>query len=289
MLIGNLLDNALRYTPAGGRIDVAIDRNGRAARPVGDRHRARASRLPNVSACSSASTAARHRGRRAAVPAAASGCRSCAASPMPTAPRSTLDEGPDGRGLAVRVRFPPRRPSTPYSFTGSPEDLPGVSQFMNARPSLSRCRCAAAVTRCALACACRRRAHLRARQLRRVSATPRPRQLRRTIDARSSACRSSSGHRRDAALAAARTPIAKAGADDEGARARAICASVAPIYRITRRAKWMRCRCTTCSASPDGGAIVRVSAIGSTASKYSASRSTCCSTRAASWSRSAAS
>src|SRR5262249_3758679 len=31
ILIGNLLDNALRYTPTGGRIDIAIDRNERSA------------------------------------------------------------------------------------------------------------------------------------------------------------------------------------------------------------------------------------------------------------------
>lgn len=105
MLVGNLLDNALRYTPAGGRIDVAIDRNETAAIlsvvdtgpgiPAAERERVfeRFYRVP---------------GSGTAAGTVGSGLGLSIVRRIAQAHGATveLDEGPEQRGLAVRVRFP---------------------------------------------------------------------------------------------------------------------------------------------------------------------------------------
>ena len=104
MLIANLVDNALRYTPPGGRIDVAVDDEGGAAVlsvvdtgpgiPVGERERV-FERF--------------HRGEQPAAPGAGgSGLGLSIVRRIADAHGATvtLDDGPDGRGLLVRVRFP---------------------------------------------------------------------------------------------------------------------------------------------------------------------------------------
>ena len=107
-LVSNLVDNAIRYTPEGGRVDVAVDardaRRGprgprfRAGHP-GERARARVrSLLPRAGA---------RRGGRSR--AAASASPSSSASPSGTTRRSSSAPGlagPAGEGLAVTVRFP---------------------------------------------------------------------------------------------------------------------------------------------------------------------------------------
>jgi two-component system OmpR family sensor kinase len=108
MLIANLLDNALRYTPSGGRIDVAIDDDGGSALlSVVDTG-------PGIPAAERQQVFERfHRGAAAAGTPAGSGSglglsivRRIADAHDATV---TLDDGPDGRGLAVRVRFPAPR------------------------------------------------------------------------------------------------------------------------------------------------------------------------------------
>ena len=98
MLIANLLDNALRYTPEGGRIDVAVDDDaGQAVLsvvdtgpgiPAGERERVFERFHRGASA-----------GRADARPEAASGCRSSGASPTRMVRPSTLGRRRDGRGL----------------------------------------------------------------------------------------------------------------------------------------------------------------------------------------------
>ncbi len=69
-LLSNLVDNAVRYTPAGGRVDVAVQRDGDDVLLDGPRHRSRHPGEPSARACSTASTASpaparRHAGQRA--------------------------------------------------------------------------------------------------------------------------------------------------------------------------------------------------------------------------------
>ena len=109
MLLGNLLDNALRYTPVQGRIDVATETQDGGTRlsvidtgpgiPPAERDRVF------------------ERFYRGAAQEAGSGTgsglglsivRRIAAAHGATV---SLDEGPDGRGLAVHVRFPPSSPT----------------------------------------------------------------------------------------------------------------------------------------------------------------------------------
>ena len=117
MMIGNLLDNALRYTPAGGRIDVSIDAADDAARlsvidtgpgiPPADRERV-FERF--------------YRGRMEdAGQGTGSGLGLSIVRRIANAHGATvaLGEGPDGRGLAVDVRF--LSPAATHTLTGLPE------------------------------------------------------------------------------------------------------------------------------------------------------------------------
>ncbi len=105
-LLANLLDNALRYTPAGGRVDVAVDEVDGAAVlivmdtgpgiPVAERE----SVFERFSRGSSASDAATVEGSGLGLSivkriAAAHGAA------------VVLEDGAAGQGLTVRVRFPP--------------------------------------------------------------------------------------------------------------------------------------------------------------------------------------
>ena len=106
MLLANLLDNALRYTPAGGRIDVAVDDvAGCAVLSVTDTG-------PGIPAAERERVFERfHRGSSASAANDANGSglglsivRRIADAHAATV---TLDDGAGGRGLVVSVRFPP--------------------------------------------------------------------------------------------------------------------------------------------------------------------------------------
>jgi two-component system OmpR family sensor kinase len=105
MLIANLLDNAVRYTPAGGRVDVAVDnRDGRAVLSVVDTG-------PGIPAAERAQVFARfHRGSAAAgaTAPAGSGLGLSIVRRIADAHGATvrLEDGPGGRGLSVQVGFP---------------------------------------------------------------------------------------------------------------------------------------------------------------------------------------
>jgi len=105
MLLANLLDNALRYTPEGGRIDVAIDYDaGHAVLTVADNG-------PGIPAGDRERVFDRfHRGSNAAdVPGkSGSGLGLSIVRRIVDAHGATimLDAGADGRGLVARVRFP---------------------------------------------------------------------------------------------------------------------------------------------------------------------------------------
>ncbi|MEO6566624.1 MAG: ATP-binding protein [Casimicrobiaceae bacterium] len=106
MLLANLLDNALRYTPAGGRIDVAVDdEQGHAVLSVADTG-------PGIPAAERVRVFERfHRGTSAisAPDANGSGLGLSIVRRIADAHRATvtLGNGPGGSGLTVSVRFPP--------------------------------------------------------------------------------------------------------------------------------------------------------------------------------------
>ncbi len=108
MLLANLLDNALRYTPEGGRVDVAIDEaDGHAVLSVTDTG-------PGIPAAERARVFERfHRGTSAtdAPEAGGSGLGLSIVRRIADAHDATvtLDAGPDGRGLAVTVHFAPNQ------------------------------------------------------------------------------------------------------------------------------------------------------------------------------------
>ncbi|MFO1312311.1 MAG: ATP-binding protein [Burkholderiales bacterium] len=114
MLLGNLLDNALRYTPPEGRIDVATEtRNGGAVLSVIDTG-------PGIPPAERDKVFERfYRGTaQEAGPATGSGLGLSIVRRIAAAHGATvsLDDGPDGRGLAVHVRFPPPPPA--HTLTG---------------------------------------------------------------------------------------------------------------------------------------------------------------------------
>jgi signal transduction histidine kinase len=103
MLLANLLDNALRYTPEGGRIDVAIDDDaGHAVLSVADTG-------PGIPAGDRERVFDRfHRGAQAGAHPNGSGLGLSIVKRIADAHGAsvTLDTGADGRGLIARVRFP---------------------------------------------------------------------------------------------------------------------------------------------------------------------------------------
>ncbi len=103
-LLSNLLDNALRHTPEGGRIDVAIDNDaGHALLAVADTGQ-------GIPAAERERVFARfHRGAQATTVDAGSGLGLSIVRRIADAHGAnvTLDDNPEGRGLVVRVRFPP--------------------------------------------------------------------------------------------------------------------------------------------------------------------------------------
>jgi len=110
VLIGNILDNALRYTPPGGRVDAAVDRDGDAAVftvsdtgpgiPAADRERV-FERFYRVRVSGDGEEPV------------GSGLGLSIVRRIATAHSAVvqLDDGPGGRGLTVRVRFPPVAPA----------------------------------------------------------------------------------------------------------------------------------------------------------------------------------
>ena len=109
MLLANLLDNALRYTPEGGRIDVAIDDEvGHAVLTVADTG-------PGIPASERERVFDRfYRGASTAAPdgQTGSGLGLSIVKRIADAHGATvtLDAASDGRGLVVRVRFPAAEP-----------------------------------------------------------------------------------------------------------------------------------------------------------------------------------
>jgi two-component system OmpR family sensor kinase len=104
-LIANLLDNALRYTPAGGRVDVALNEvSGEAVLSVTDTG-------PGIPASERQRVFERfRRGEQAddATGGVGSGLGLSIVRRIADAHGATvtLEDGAGGRGLAVRVRFP---------------------------------------------------------------------------------------------------------------------------------------------------------------------------------------
>jgi len=103
MLLANLLDNALRYTPEGGRIDVAIDDDaGHAIFSVADTG-------PGIPASERERVFDRfHRGAHAGADQNGSGLGLSIVKRIADAHGATvaLDSGAEGRGLVARVCFP---------------------------------------------------------------------------------------------------------------------------------------------------------------------------------------
>src|SRR6185369_1878215 len=106
VLIGNILDNALRYTPPGGRIDAAVERDGDATVFVVT------DTGPGIPAAERERVFERFYRVRTAVHGeepVGSGLGLSIVRRIATAHGAVvqLDDGPGGRGLTVRVRFPP--------------------------------------------------------------------------------------------------------------------------------------------------------------------------------------
>ena len=106
VLIANLLDNALRYTPPGGRIDAAVDEDGGAAvLSVTDTG-------PGIPADERERVFERfRRGTSTVAPGASTGSGLGLSIVRRVADAhgaaATLDDRTDGPGLRVRVQFPP--------------------------------------------------------------------------------------------------------------------------------------------------------------------------------------
>jgi two-component system OmpR family sensor kinase len=100
-LVTTLVDNAIRYTPAGGEIDVGVERrDGNVLLLVRDTG-------PGIPAAERALVFERFaRGRDAAVPGSGLGLAIVRRIADRHGATVALDDGPGGRGLAVTVTFP---------------------------------------------------------------------------------------------------------------------------------------------------------------------------------------
>jgi two-component system OmpR family sensor kinase len=100
-LVTNLVDNAIRYTPAEGEIDVGVERrDGKVLLVVRDTG-------PGIPAAERALVFERFaRGRDAAVPGSGLGLAIVRRIADRHGATVALDDGPGGRGLAVTVTFP---------------------------------------------------------------------------------------------------------------------------------------------------------------------------------------
>jgi len=100
-LVTNLVDNAIRYTPAGGEIDVGVERrDGNVLLVVRDTG-------PGIPPAERALVFERFaRGRDAAVPGSGLGLAIVRRIADRHGATVALDDGPGGRGLAVTVTFP---------------------------------------------------------------------------------------------------------------------------------------------------------------------------------------
>lgn len=120
MMIGNLLDNALRYTPAGGRIDVATE-----ASPNGDVRLSVIDTGPGIPPAERERVFERfYRGAaQDASHGTGSGLGLSIVRRIAAAHRAeaSLGEGSDGRGLAVHVRFPPPDPANTLTRFAEPD------------------------------------------------------------------------------------------------------------------------------------------------------------------------
>jgi two-component system OmpR family sensor kinase len=104
-LLRNLVDNAVRYTPRGGRVDVSIEAAAAAGSPA---KLIVADDGPGIPAAERERVFDRFY-RRAGAPAPGSGLGLAIVQAIAAAHRATvtLSEGPGGQGLAVTVEFPP--------------------------------------------------------------------------------------------------------------------------------------------------------------------------------------
>jgi two-component system, OmpR family, sensor kinase len=102
-LVTNLVDNAVRYTPPGGQVDVVVEpRNGRPVLVVRDTG-------PGIPAAERATVFERFaRGRDAAAPGSGLGLAIVRRIAERHGATVALDDGPGGRGLAATVSFPSR-------------------------------------------------------------------------------------------------------------------------------------------------------------------------------------
>ncbi len=100
-LLRNLVDNAVRYTPAGGRVDVSVEAHGGTKLVVADDG-------PGIPAAERERVFDRFY-RRAGASAPGSGLGLAIVQAIAAAHGATvsLSDGPGGRGLTVTVQFPP--------------------------------------------------------------------------------------------------------------------------------------------------------------------------------------
>ena len=117
MLIGNLLDNAIRHTPAGGRIDVAIDTSGATSLSVIDTG-------PGIAPADRDRVFERFYrggGTNQTSQGTGSGLGLSIVRRIANAHGAQVElaDGSDGRGLAVHVRFP--EAAITHTLTGLPE------------------------------------------------------------------------------------------------------------------------------------------------------------------------